>query len=234
MWHERFCIETSEHSCYVPIVQQRCKQSWWTARWWIAICQSSASETNAGEWFLVPMAGRLSSSFKSDATHQNILSFVREKTVLVHFDKRKHIESSLSKSKTSQTLQISNYEAGVLFLPKFVTNTEYISIDDSDHSTPVFPLLYDIPLTKYVVDDKPFLCENMERKHRVRRIIWFEINIINTVMKSYATESNRKIILFIPIKIHIWSTKYRSRCCYKNSGHFVHTPFDRPRQKQLK
>lgn len=66
---------------------------------------------------------------------------------------------SLSKAKTSPTLRISNYEAGVVFLPKFVTNTSYFSMDDSDKSTPVFPSVYDIPLTKYVVDDAPFLSD---------------------------------------------------------------------------
>lgn len=66
---------------------------------------------------------------------------------------------SLSKAKTSQTLRISNYEAGVLFLPKFVTHTDYFSMDESDSTTPVFPSLYDIPLTKYVVDDTPFLSD---------------------------------------------------------------------------
>lgn len=66
---------------------------------------------------------------------------------------------SISKSKTSQTLRVNNYEAGVLFLPKFVTNTSYFSMDDSDCTTPTFPSLYDIPLTKYVIDDTPFLMD---------------------------------------------------------------------------
>lgn len=66
---------------------------------------------------------------------------------------------ALSKSKTSHTLRISNYEAGVLFLPKFVTDTSYFSMDDSDHTTPTFPSVYDIPLTKYVIDDTPFLMD---------------------------------------------------------------------------
>lgn len=66
---------------------------------------------------------------------------------------------SLSKSKTSQTLRISNYEAGVLYLPKFITNTTYFSMDNSDNSTTVFPSVYDIPLTKYVIDDTPFVMD---------------------------------------------------------------------------
>lgn len=66
---------------------------------------------------------------------------------------------SLSKAKTTPTLRISNYEAGVMFLPKFVSNMRYFSMDESDQSTPLFPPLYDIPLTKYVVDDVPFLSD---------------------------------------------------------------------------
>lgn len=66
---------------------------------------------------------------------------------------------TMSKSKTSPTLRLSNYEAGVLFLPKFVTNTTYFSIDASDISTPLFPSLYDIPLKKYGTNDTPFLSD---------------------------------------------------------------------------
>lgn len=68
---------------------------------------------------------------------------------------------SLSKAKTSKTLRISNYEAGVLYLPKFVTNTSYFSMDPLDRSTPVFPSLYDIPLTKYTARDVPFFMDNI-------------------------------------------------------------------------
>lgn len=61
-------------------------------------------------------------------------------------------------------LQITNYEAGVLFLPKFVTNSSYFSMDHSDHRTPVFPSLYDTPLTRYSADDQPFLCDKIQRQ----------------------------------------------------------------------
>ncbi|XP_031632365.1 probable tyrosyl-DNA phosphodiesterase [Contarinia nasturtii] len=64
-----------------------------------------------------------------------------------------------NKSLTNPSLRISNYEAGVLFLPKFVTNTRYFSMDESDCSTPMFPPVYDVPLTKFVVDDTPFLSD---------------------------------------------------------------------------
>lgn len=66
---------------------------------------------------------------------------------------------TLSKIKINPTMRINNYEAGVMFLPKFVTKTEYFSMDPSDTSTPVFPQLYDIPLTKYAIDDTPFLSD---------------------------------------------------------------------------
>lgn len=52
-----------------------------------------------------------------------------------------------------------NYEAGVIFFPKFVTNTTYFSMDDTDKSTPVFPAVYDIPLTQYDKDDIPFFMD---------------------------------------------------------------------------
>lgn len=67
---------------------------------------------------------------------------------------------SFNKSaKVNVPLRINNYEAGVMFLPKFVTQTSYFSMDESDQTTPVFPKLYDIPLTKYAVDDSPFLSD---------------------------------------------------------------------------
>lgn len=62
----------------------------------------------------------------------------------------------LGRAKTNPLLYISNYEAGVLFLPKFVTNTDYFSMDEADQATPKFPSLYDIPLTPYAANDVPF------------------------------------------------------------------------------
>lgn len=63
------------------------------------------------------------------------------------------------KTKRDPKMQISNYEAGVLFLPKFMTNSEYFSMDASDQTTPVFPSLYDIPLTQYTANDTPFFAD---------------------------------------------------------------------------
>lgn len=67
---------------------------------------------------------------------------------------------SFNKSaKINTPIRINNYEVGVLFLPKFVTNTEYFSLDESDQTTVPFPKVYDIPLTKYAIDDTPFLSD---------------------------------------------------------------------------
>lgn len=56
-------------------------------------------------------------------------------------------------------LRINNYEAGVMFLPQFITGTDYFSLDPNDTTTPTFPMVYDIPLTKYAIDDTPFLSD---------------------------------------------------------------------------
>lgn len=56
-------------------------------------------------------------------------------------------------------MRVNNYEAGVMFLPKFITGTDYFSMDTCDTSTPLFPMVYDIPLTKYAIDDTPFLSD---------------------------------------------------------------------------
>lgn len=61
--------------------------------------------------------------------------------------------------KNKRQLRLNNYEAGVLFLPKFVSETEYFSMDETDRTTTVFPSLYDILLTKYDAYDVPFLKE---------------------------------------------------------------------------
>lgn len=68
----------------------------------------------------------------------------------------------LSKAKTNPSLYINNYEAGVLFLPKFVINTNacHFPMDDSNPNTPKFPSVYDIPLTKYA-NDEPFFIDNL-------------------------------------------------------------------------
>lgn len=61
-------------------------------------------------------------------------------------------------------LRLTNYEAGVLFLPKFVTKTTYFSMDVANNKTPLFPALYDIPLTKYAAGDEPFLIDKVNQE----------------------------------------------------------------------
>ncbi|XP_054729910.1 probable tyrosyl-DNA phosphodiesterase [Anastrepha obliqua] len=54
-------------------------------------------------------------------------------------------------------LRIMNYEAGVLFLPRFVTGEETFPLGHVRDGIPPFPLPYDVPITPYKPDDKPFL-----------------------------------------------------------------------------
>lgn len=56
-------------------------------------------------------------------------------------------------------LRIVNYEAGVLFLPKFILNREYFPMGEKGQDASPFPALYDIPLTSYGCDDTPFLSD---------------------------------------------------------------------------
>ncbi|XP_064551419.1 probable tyrosyl-DNA phosphodiesterase [Drosophila montana] len=56
-------------------------------------------------------------------------------------------------------LRIANYEAGVLFLPRFVTGEETFPLGNARDSVPAFPLPYDVPLTPYGPDDTPFLMD---------------------------------------------------------------------------
>ncbi|XP_077277817.1 tyrosyl-DNA phosphodiesterase 1-like [Temnothorax americanus] len=55
---------------------------------------------------------------------------------------------------------INNYEAGVVFIPKFITGTTTFSIEvEEDPAVPVFPILYDLPLCRYESSDSPFVNE---------------------------------------------------------------------------
>ncbi|KYM97379.1 PREDICTED: probable tyrosyl-DNA phosphodiesterase [Cyphomyrmex costatus] len=55
---------------------------------------------------------------------------------------------------------IGNYEAGVVFIPKFITGTTTFPIgDEEDSAVPVFPIPYDLPLSQYRPDDSPFVNE---------------------------------------------------------------------------
>nr|CAD7437437.1 unnamed protein product [Timema bartmani] len=57
-------------------------------------------------------------------------------------------------------LYMMSYEAGVLFLPKFLVNDNIFHLDESrGSSTPLFPLPYDLPLSPYSPRDKPWVTE---------------------------------------------------------------------------
>ncbi|EDW25319.1 GL26495 [Drosophila persimilis] len=59
-------------------------------------------------------------------------------------------------------LRIANYEAGVLFLPRFVTGEDTFPLGNNREGVPAFPLPYDVPLTPYLPDDKPFLMDYLQ------------------------------------------------------------------------
>ncbi|KAH8413334.1 hypothetical protein KR009_010047 [Drosophila setifemur] len=59
-------------------------------------------------------------------------------------------------------LRIANYEAGVLFLPRFVTGEDTFPLGNNRDGVPSFPLPYDVPLTPYAPDDKPFLMDYLQ------------------------------------------------------------------------
>ncbi|XP_018347766.1 PREDICTED: probable tyrosyl-DNA phosphodiesterase isoform X2 [Trachymyrmex septentrionalis] len=55
---------------------------------------------------------------------------------------------------------IGNYEAGVVFIPKFITGTKTFPIgEEEDATVPIFPIPYDLPLSQYDSDDSPFVNE---------------------------------------------------------------------------
>ncbi|KAG4076331.1 hypothetical protein HA402_005774 [Bradysia odoriphaga] len=61
-------------------------------------------------------------------------------------------------------LRIMSYEAGVLFLPKFVLDDEkYFPLHQHQNNVPPFPLPYDIPLKPYKPDDTPFFMDVLLR-----------------------------------------------------------------------
>ncbi|XP_016955047.1 probable tyrosyl-DNA phosphodiesterase [Drosophila biarmipes] len=59
-------------------------------------------------------------------------------------------------------LRIANYEVGVLFLPRFVTGEDTFPLGNNRDGVPAFPLPYDVPLTPYAPDDKPFLMDYLQ------------------------------------------------------------------------
>nr|XP_012232123.1 PREDICTED: probable tyrosyl-DNA phosphodiesterase [Linepithema humile] len=73
--------------------------------------------------------------------------------------------TSANLSKAAWGVQRSNhyimsYEAGVIFIPKFITKTTTFPIEEEeDPAVPVFPIPYDLPLCRYDSSDKPFVSE---------------------------------------------------------------------------
>lgn len=58
------------------------------------------------------------------------------------------------------TNYIMNYEGGVVFIPKFITKETTFPIEKQESSDiPVFPMPYDLPLTRYGPQDKAFVIE---------------------------------------------------------------------------
>ena len=67
-----------------------------------------------------------------------------------------------SVSKAGKSCLIMSYEAGVVWLPGMVTGDQVFTITDHNKRTPgssMFPLHYDVPLTKYKDTDKPWLID---------------------------------------------------------------------------
>lgn len=62
-------------------------------------------------------------------------------------------------AKIEPVFRINNYEAGVLFLPKFVIGKDLFPMKGFKDEDPPFPIPYDIPLTPYGRDDTPFVMD---------------------------------------------------------------------------
>ncbi|KAG7198398.1 hypothetical protein KM043_005788 [Ampulex compressa] len=61
---------------------------------------------------------------------------------------------------TRASYYIASYEAGVVFIPKIITGTTtFPVIEEETAGIPVFPIPYDLPLTRYDPQDKPFVVE---------------------------------------------------------------------------
>ncbi|CAL7936924.1 unnamed protein product [Xylocopa violacea] len=63
-----------------------------------------------------------------------------------------------------QTHYIMNYEAGVVFIPHFIVQSTTFPIQEEEAGIPVFPIPYDLPLTRYRSEDKPFVTEFFSSK----------------------------------------------------------------------
>ncbi|XP_037921101.1 probable tyrosyl-DNA phosphodiesterase isoform X2 [Hermetia illucens] len=61
--------------------------------------------------------------------------------------------------RTGLELSIYNYEAGVLFLPKFVIGKDVFPLDKAKDGDPPFPMPHDLPPTPYAPEDIPFVID---------------------------------------------------------------------------
>uniref|UniRef100_A0A1Q3EYJ2 Putative tyrosyl-dna phosphodiesterase n=1 Tax=Culex tarsalis TaxID=7177 RepID=A0A1Q3EYJ2_CULTA len=65
-------------------------------------------------------------------------------------------------AKFEAPLRINSYEAGVLFLPKFVIDENFFPMESKgsdDQKHPVFPMPYDVPIIPYAPEDTPFFMD---------------------------------------------------------------------------
>ncbi|KAK9297067.1 hypothetical protein QLX08_009088 [Tetragonisca angustula] len=58
-----------------------------------------------------------------------------------------------------KSFYIMNYEAGVVFIPHFVIGSTTFPIKEEEDGVPVFPIPYDLPLTRYTSEDQPFVAD---------------------------------------------------------------------------
>lgn len=59
-----------------------------------------------------------------------------------------------------QTLRINNYEVGVLFIPKIMTDSTTFPLSPGGKDKPpIFHMIYDLPLVPYSIDDTPFFSD---------------------------------------------------------------------------
>lgn len=66
---------------------------------------------------------------------------------------------SVNKGSLGQVLRISNYEVGVLFLPRVMIDRSTFPLKGKNGEIPEFPLPYDLPLVPYSIDDTPFFSD---------------------------------------------------------------------------
>lgn len=111
--------------------------------------------------------------WKSDARHRSqamphIKTYTRvspdiKRIAWFHLTSANMSKAAWGTRRKNGGIYIMSYEAGVLFLPKFVTGSTYFPLDESvaENGTPVFPLPYDLPLTPYEKSDVPWFMDNI-------------------------------------------------------------------------